>query len=191
VLDGFNRLQTFQGNQKGKIFLTMGREGSLCCLDEDGVLHHCGITDVPGPIAGKTAIGDVYAGLVMGYEHVKRVIRGDVPNVAHQIIAAAAAADVGVAKGFRAVNVLGVDSGIIESWKKYTKLGALHPVARKAEQLYGPLDNVRLDDVDWLKLSIIEDVKEQKQEGPTFLEADIGREWLRPPYANSVTPKTK
>lgn len=190
VLDGLKRLRTLQGNQKGKVFLTMGKEGSLCCLDEDSVLHHCGITDVPGPIAGKTAIGDVYAGMVMGYEHVKRVIRGQVPNVAYQIIAAAAAADVGVAKGFRAVNVLGVDSGIIESWKKYIKLGPIDAVARKAEQLYGPIDDVRLEDVDWLKLSVIEEPKEQKQSGPTFLEADIGREWLRPPFANSVT-KTK
>lgn len=183
VITGLEQLRKLQGNKKGKIFFTMGREGSLC-LDENSVLHHCAITDVPGSITGKTAIGDVYAGAIMGYEHVKRVIRGEEPEVKYQIAAAAAAADVGVAKGFRAVGVLGIDSGIIQSWKKYTGLGPLAAVARKAEQLYGSVSDVRLEDVEWDKITTL-DRGQQKLPGPTLLEDDIGRKWLRPPFANS------
>ncbi len=189
VFKGLKQLREYQGSKKGKIFFTMGKAGSLCCLDEDGVLHHCGITDMAGPIAGKTAIGDIYAGMVIGYEHIKNVIQNEITNVAYQIIAATAAADVGVAKGLRAVNVLGVDSGIIETWQKYTKLGPLDLVSNKAEKLYGPLEKLRLEDVDWSKISVIDDPEKQKQSGPTFLEADIGRQWLRPPYANHVDQK--
>jgi hypothetical protein len=184
VFDGLRKLRGLQGNKKGKILLTMGREGSLC-LDEHDVLHHCGITDVLGPIAGKTAIGDVYAGTVIGNEHVKRIIRGEVVDVAIQMTAAAAAADVGVARGFRAVNVLGIDGGILRSWESYTKLGALDAVATKAEQLYGVLSDVRLEEVDWAKISTLRRAA-SKLTGPTLLEQDIGREWLRPPFANSI-----
>jgi sugar/nucleoside kinase (ribokinase family) len=185
VFEGLERLRKIQGNQKGKIFFTMGKEGSLCCLDKNNELHYCGITNIPGPIAGKTAIGDVYAGTIMGYEHVKRAIRGEVPNVAYQITAAAAAADVGVAKGFRAVSVLGIDSGILQSWEKYIKLGPLEAVRRKAEQLYGPVSDIRLEDVDWGKISVLS-LTDSKLPGPTLLEQDINREWLRPPFPNHV-----
>jgi len=188
VFDGLRKLRDLQRNKKSKIIFTMGREGSLC-LDENDVLHHCGITDVPGPIAGKTAIGDVYAGTIIGCEHVKCVIQGEVSDIALQMTAAAAAADVAVAKGFRAATVLGIDGSISDSWKKYTKLGLLDLVAKRAEQVYGPLPAVRLDEVDWAKTSTIS-LTDSKLTGPTLLEQDKDREWLRPPFHNSVfTPK--
>lgn len=182
VLDGLNRLRELQGVHTEKVFFTMGKEGSLCCLDKKGELHYCGVTNVLGVTAGKTAIGDLYAGTVIGYEHVKRIIQGKDTNVGFQITAAAAAADVGVAKGFRAVSVLSIDGGIIESWKNYVHLGPINSVIKKAEKLYGSLDDVRLEDVEWDKISI----SGIKQTGPTFLEIDLSREWLCPPFANSV-----
>lgn len=183
-LEALQCVRTMQGDRKGRIFFTMGREGSLC-LDEEGVLHHCGVTDVPGPIAGKTGIGDAYAAMVMGYEHVKRAIGGEVPEVWHQIVAAAGAADVAVAKGPRAVTVLGVDGGVMESWKKYTKLGDLASVKMRAEEMYEEGAQVRLEDVDWRKLSMLQG-RNSKLFGPTLLEDDLGRQWLRPPFANSA-----
>jgi len=180
VLSGLDQLQQILGNHRGKIIFTMGKEGSLC-LDENRVLHHCGITESPGQIAGKTGIGDLYAGTIMGYEHIKRSIRGEVTNVAFQMTAAAAAADIGVTKGFRAVNVLGIDSGILESWKKYTWLGPLHDVARRAEKLYGPISDAKLEEIEWIKIS----ESGKGLSGPTLLEDDIGRKWLCPPFVNS------
>jgi hypothetical protein len=182
VLDGLNRLRELQGDNVEKVFFTMGKQGSLCCLDEEGELHYCGVTDVPGSAVGKTAIGDLYAGTIMGYEHVKRAIQGEDTNIGHQITAAAAAADVGVAKGFRAVDVLSIDGGIIEAWNHYVHLGPIDSVIKKAKSLYGPLFDVRLEDVEWDKISLTG----KRQTGPTYLEIDLNREWLRPPFANSV-----
>ncbi len=190
VLDGLKEIRKAQSDGKEKIFFTMGREGSLCCFDGNGELHYCGISDTQGPIMGKTAIGDVYAGTILGYEHVKRMIQKEEPIIAHQITAATAAADVGVAKGIRAVNVLGIDGGIIESWKKYTRLGPLDAVEEKAKKLYGEVNNVRLEDVDWDKLTVLSQA-ESKLTGPTLLEDDIGRKWLRPPFANSIAGPEK
>jgi hypothetical protein len=187
VLDGLNRLRELQGDHIEKVFFTMGKQGSLCCLDREGDLHYCGVTDVPGATAGKTAIGDLYAGTIIGYEHVKRIIQRKSINVGYQLTAAAAAADVGVAKGFRAVNVLSIDSGIIESWRNYIGLGPINSVIKKAEKLYGSLYEVRLEDVEWDKISI----SGEKQAGPTFLEIDLTRDYLRPPFANSVHLETK
>jgi len=196
LLKGFKVIRSMQENsqRKSKIYVTLGKHGSLC-LDENDTLHYSPVTVVEGlPSKGKNAIGDTYAAIVMALEYITKFCGRNIDN-AYIISSAAAAADALYYSGFDGVTTATIDEYLTKMESSYTddrekgnyhNLGDITSLEHEIQSL--PFQNaphIRLGDlerIDWLTTINPEG---QRIIGHYSLESLVGIEFLTPPYANS------
>ncbi len=200
LLEGLEVIRDMQRNsqRKSKIYVTLGKHGSLC-LDENDTLHYSPVTVVEGlPSKGKNAIGDTYAATVLALEYISRFCCDEDKKIdsGYIISTAAAAADALYYSGLDAVTTATIDEFLTKMESNYTderekgnyhNLGSIDSLKQQIRTLtsFANAPHIRLGDLerkDWLTVLNPEG---QSIVGHYSLESLVGIEFLTPPYANS------